>query len=163
MRYPDGGGLTAKERVKREAVRREAAGLLEQGVPVSQVAARLRVSDEVVYRWRRAVNAGGVEALASKGSSGAACRLDNAQLRRLAGELDRGPVAHGFGPDQRWTLARVAELIERLFGVRYTLRGVSYLLHRIGFTPQVPARRAAERDPAQIADWHARRWPSVKG
>jgi transposase len=41
----------------------------------------------------------------------------------------------------RWTLARVAELIGRLFHVSYTLRGVSYLLHRSGFTPQVPAHR----------------------
>lgn len=163
MRYPDGGGLTARERAKRAAVRLEAAGLLGQGMAVPQVAARLRVSAEVVYRWRRAVHAGGVEALASKGSSGAGCRLDDAQLRRLAAELDRGPTVHGFGPDQRWTLARVVEVIDRLFGVRYTLRGASYLLHRMGFTPQVPARRAAERDPERIADWHARRWPSVRG
>lgn len=163
MRYPDGGGLTATARAKREAVRREAAALLEQGMPVPQVAARLRVSAEIVYRWRRTIRAGGVQALASKGSSGASCRLDDAQTRRLAQELDRGPVAHGFGPDQRWTLARIAALIERRFGVRYTLRGTSYLLHRMGFTPQVPARRAAERDPSKIADWHTRRWPSVRG
>jgi transposase len=32
-------------------------------------------------------------------------------------------------------LARVAALIRRLFGVDYTLRGVSYLLHQIGWTP----------------------------
>jgi hypothetical protein len=44
-----------------------------------------------------------------------------------------------------------ADLVSRLFGVRYTLRGVSYLLHRNGFTPQVPAHRAAERDEAAIA------------
>ena len=163
MRYPDGGGLTATARAKREAVRREAATLLEQGMPVTQVAARLRVSDEIVYRWRRAVKAGGVEALASRGSSGTSCRLDGDQLRRLAVEVDRGPVAHGFGPDQRWTLARIADLVERLFDVRYTLRGTSYLLHRMGFSPQVPSRRAAERDPAQIADWYARRWPLVRG
>lgn len=48
-------------------------------------------------------------------------------------------------PVQRWTLARVVEVIDRLVGVRYTLRGASCLLHRMGFTPQVPARRAAER------------------
>lgn len=162
MRYPDGGGLTAKARIKRQAVRREAAALLEQGMAVPAVASRLRVSAAIVYRWRRVIAEGGMEALASKGSSGAACRLDDDQLRRLGDELDRGPVAHGFGPDQRWTLARITELVDRLFGVRYTLRGTSYLLHRIGFSPQVPARRAAERDPAQIADWHTRRWPSVR-
>jgi transposase len=69
---------------------------------------------------------------------------------------------HGWA-DARWTLARVAELIERLFGVTYTLRGVSYLLHRMGYSLQVPARRAAERDPEAITGWRRRRLPAVKG
>ena len=43
-------------------------------------------------------------------------------------------------------------LIGRPFHVRYTRRGTSYLLHRIGYTPQVPVHRAAERDEAAIAD-----------
>src|SRR5512135_1579581 len=76
-------------------------------------------------------------ALASKGPGGNACRLDDAQLARLRAALDLGPAAYGWKEDQRWTLARVAALIRRLFHVRYTLRGASYLLHRIGFSPQV--------------------------
>jgi transposase len=82
------------------------------------------------------------------------CKLDDAQLYRLAAELDRGPAAQDgadWADDQRWTLARVAALIHRLFGVAYTQRGVSYLLHRIGWTPHVPARRAVERDEDAIA------------
>ncbi|MCW2913045.1 MAG: transposase, family [Actinomycetia bacterium] len=44
-----------------------------------------------------------------------------------------GPAAHGWDEDQQWTLARVAQVIRELFGQEYTLRGVSYLLHRIGW------------------------------
>jgi hypothetical protein len=40
----------------------------------------------------------------------------------------------------------VADLIARLFHIHYTLRGVSYVSHRMGFCPQVPAHRAVERD-----------------
>jgi transposase len=163
MRYPDGGGLTAAGRSKREAVRLQAARLLDEGIPVAEVATRLRVSTDAVYRWRKRLRVGGTKALASKGSGGSTCRLSDDQLQQLAADLDRGPAVYGFGPDQRWTLARIAELIERLFGVRYTLRGTSYLLHRIGFTPQMPARRAAERDPEAITAWWSRRWPSVRG
>lgn len=76
--------------------------------------------------------------------------------------LDEGPCAHGW-EDARWTLARVAEVIERRFAVDYTPRGVSYLLHRMGYSQQVPTRRAVERDPGAIASWHRRRWPSVRG
>jgi putative transposase len=47
--------------------------------------------------------------------------------------------------------------------VSYTLRGTSYLLHRLGFSPQVPARRAAERDEAKIAGWRSQTWAKVRG
>jgi len=43
MRYPDGGGLTAAGRARREAVRLQAAHLFEQDVSPVQVAHRLRV------------------------------------------------------------------------------------------------------------------------
>ncbi len=108
----------------------------------------------------------GSPALASRGPGGAVCKLDDAQLDRLADELDRGPAAQdwaGWAADQRWTLARVAALIHRLFGVTYTLRGVSYLLHRIGWSPQVPAGRAVERDEDAIAAWRATTWAKVRG
>src|SRR6266542_354820 len=113
MRYPDGGGLSARGRVQRERVRLEAARLFEQGVRPARVARRLRVSTKSAYH--------------------------------------------------RWTLARITLLIGRLFHIRYTLRGTSYLLHRIGLSPQVPARRAAERDEAKIATWRTETWAKVRG
>lgn len=163
MRYPDGGGLSARGRVRREAVRLQAAAWFAQGVEAAEVARRLRVSRNSVYVWRRRWRAGGERALASKGPGGAVCRLNETQLARLRTELDRGPAAHGWGEDQRWTLARITALIGRLFHLHYTLRGTSYLLHRIGWSPQVPAHRAAERDEAAITAWRTQRWPSVKG
>ena len=123
----------------------------------------MRVSTKSVYQWRRAWRAGGEAALVSKGPGGSACKLDGDQLARLGEALDAGPAACGWGSDQRWTLARVAALITRLFGVSYTPRGVSYLLHRLGFSPQVPAHRAAERDEAKIAGWRTQTWAKVRG
>jgi hypothetical protein len=58
--------------------------------------------------------------------------------------LDAGPAAWGW-EDQCWTLARIGELVRERFGVEYTLAGMDVLLHRIGWSVQVPARRAAER------------------
>jgi putative transposase len=45
-----------------------------------------------------------------------------------------------------------------MFHQRYTLRGTSYLLHRMGYSPQVPARRAIERDEAKVASWGREAW-----
>ena len=84
-------------------------------------------------------------------------------MSRLRAALDAGPAVYGWEQDQRWTLKRVTELIMRMFGVPYTLRGVSCLLHRNGFTPQVPAHRAAERDEDAIAEWRTVTWPKIRG
>jgi putative transposase len=163
MRYPDGGGLSVQGRAKREAVRMRAAEWFAQQVPVAEIAARLRVSVNAVYVWRRRWKVGGRAALVSKGPGGSSCRLDQARLQRLADALEQGPAAHGYTEDQRWTLARVADLIGRMFHIRYTLRGVSYLLHRMGFSPQVPAHRAVERDEQAIATWRKEAWSSGRG
>src|SRR6201995_1670480 len=145
MRYPDGGGLDAAERARREKVRLEAADLIEAGVGDREIAKRFRVSRMSVNRWRRALAAGGREALASKGAGGAKCKLTPDQVRELEAVLDAGPAAAGY-LDQCWTLARVADQAGRRFGVEYRLAGTAVLLHRIGGWVQVPARRAAERD-----------------
>ncbi len=163
MRYPDGGGLTAAARVRREYVRLEAADLFEQDVSPVQVAHQLRVSTKSAYQWRRHWRTGGEAALASKGPGGAVCRLTREQLARLRAALGGGPAAWGWDQDQRWTLARATTLIARLFHVRYTLRGLSYLLHRLGYTPQVPIHRAAERDEQAIAAWKATTWVKLRG
>jgi transposase len=163
MRYPDGGGLTAEGRARREKVRLQAAQMFEQDMDPMQIARCLRVSSKSAYQWRRRWRAGGETALASRGPGGNACKLDETQLARLRAALDLGPAAYGWNQDQRWTLARVSALIARLFRVHYTLRGASYLLHRIGYSPQVPVHRAAERDEAAIAAWRAETWAKVRG
>jgi transposase len=158
MRYPDGGGLTARGRARREVLRLQAAQLFTDGVRVAEIAVRLRVSENAVYVWRRRWAAGGAAGLRSRGPGGATCRLSAAQLARLRTALDAGPAASGWTEDQRWTLARVAALIGRMFHTRYTLMGTSVLLHRIGYSPQVPARRAIERDEAAVTSWRREAW-----
>jgi transposase len=162
MRYPDGGGLTAEERARREQVRLAAAELMEAGATDREVARRFRVSRMSANRWRRALAVGGRAALASKGPGGARCKLSPAQLRELRAVLDGGPVAWGWA-DQCWTLARIAELVRRRFKADYTLAGLDLLLHRIGWSVQVPARQAAERDEARVATWKEADWPVIKG
>ena len=106
--------------------------MFEQGVAAVQVAHELPVTTNSVYQSRRRRPAGGRPALVSKGPGGRSCRLSVTQLDKLRAALE-ARRCNGWDEDQRWTLARVTTLIGRLFHVRYTLRGTSYLLHRIGF------------------------------
>jgi transposase len=100
---PDGGGLDADERARREQVRLAAAELIEDGASDREVARRFRVSRMPADR-RRALAAGGRAALASKSAGGAKCGLSAGQLRELETVLDAGPAASGWDEDQCWTL-----------------------------------------------------------
>jgi len=162
MRYAEGGGLTGAERSRREQVRMEAADLIEAGTSDGEVARRFRVTRMSANRWRRALAAGGRAALASKGPAGGPCKLSLVQVRELVAVLEAGPAVWGWDEDQCWTLARIAEVVRRRFGVAYTLAGLDLLLHRIGWSVQVPVRQAAERDEAAIAAWKEAAWPVVK-
>ena len=73
----------------------------------------------------------------------------------------RGAEAHGFRGDI-WTRGRVAEVIWREFGVRYTPTHVGRILRACGWTLPKPIRRARQRDEEAIRRWQAERWPEVK-
>jgi transposase len=141
-------------------VRLEAARRFEQGVPSAVIAAELRVSERSVRRWRQAWQAGGSSGLASRGQA-AQCRLDEEQLAALDAALRAGPLAAGW-EDQRWTLARVRDLVASRFRVQYTVPGIWYLLRRRGWTCQIGARRAIERDDGAVEVWKKETWPRIK-
>jgi transposase len=160
MRYATGGGLTAKQRKKRESVRLQAAARFAEGASQADVVREFKVTSKTASVWHQAWRAGGKQALVSKGPP-TPCRLSPQQVIRLGQELERGPAVHGW-EDQRWTLARIRVLIKRLFRVEYTVPGVWYLLRRNGFSCQVPVRRATERDDEAIQEWREEVWEQVK-
>ncbi|WP_406384004.1 helix-turn-helix domain-containing protein [Streptomyces sp. NBC_00117] len=149
MRYPDGGGLTAEQRRRREEVWMRSVDLFEEGVEVPRIARELRVSEKSVYQWRRTWRTGGREALRSRGPSGYGCRLGSHLQDKLATWLDEGPAAHGWVDDQVWTAARVRTLIGCKFHISYSVCGVTRLLSRrvppAGFEPSHAAPEVASK------------------
>jgi len=86
------------------------------------------VDPRSVRRWKHDVRLGGWAALKAVPASGRPLKLSQGERRRLEGQLLKGARAAGFSSDV-WTCARVAELIERSFGVRYHVDHVRRLLH----------------------------------
>jgi transposase len=144
-----------------EARRFEAARWLARGASQATIVARFGVSRQTAHRWYHAWAEDGRAGLEAAGRLGRRPRLDHQQLARVDTALRDGPRAHGF-PTDLWTLPRMAEVIARLTGVRYHPGHVWYLLRRLGWSLQRPARRARERDEAAIRRWVTQRWPTVK-
>jgi transposase len=56
----------------------------------------------------------------------------------------------------------VAEVIDRVTGVAHHPGHVWRLLKRMRWSLQRPARKAVERNEAEIARWVAQEWPRIK-
>jgi len=145
-----------------EQRRMRAAELLERDVIPAEIARQVGVSHQIVSDWRKAWRQGGRDALRSAGRAGRKPKLSDDQLERVRSALLDGAEANGYATDV-WTLARVAEVIERLTGVSYHPGHVWYVLRdQLGWTWQRPARRAVERNDAAVERWVKRRWPQLK-
>ena len=136
--------------------------MLLEGKGVNEVARLVGASPSSAQRWKEAMESGGgMEALKAKPHPGGKPRLSARQKEELKETLLEGPLACGYETDV-WTLRRVAQVIERRFGVEYHHCWVWYILRSLGFSYQKPERRARERDEARIERWRKVDWPRIK-
>jgi transposase len=143
-------------------VRRRIGGrLLQEGKGVREVSRLVGAAPSSVSRWKQELEQGGMEALQAKPHAGRSPRLSAHQKQELEGILLKGARAAGFLTDL-WTLARVTQVIEREFGVKYHPGHVWRILRGMGWSAQKPERRARERDEEAIARWREEGWAQVK-
>jgi transposase len=103
----------------------------------------------------------GLAALRRRPKTGRPSRLTAQQWQDLLDVLAEGAMRSGFDTE-RWTLPRVRAVIERRFGFTYHADYLSTRLRDLGWTVQMPAVRARERDEELIRAWLDRDWPRIK-
>lgn len=145
----------------KEARRFRAAALHAEGWEQQEIAEALGVTKGAVSQWLKAVDVGGLAALADRPHTGRPRNLTTADLALLPEFLSHGAEAYGFRGDV-WTCARVAQVIHWELGVQYHRAHVSRLLKELAWTPQKPVTRATQRDEARIAQWRAETWEELK-
>src|SRR6266545_4017124 len=134
----------------------------DRGQSRRRLVTHLGVSAQTASRWYHSWRTGGRDALVGAQRLGRTARLSEQQLAEVQAALLAGPKAHGFATDM-WTLARIAQVIEQVTGVRYSPSQTWLILRqRLGWTRQRPARRASERDDAAIEAWVKKDWPRIK-
>ncbi len=144
-----------------ERRRMRAVRLFAQGETQAEVARLLGVSRTTAMRWARALKHEGKQGLRAAGRAGRKPRLSTEQLKDAEAVLFKGPVAFGY-PTAFWTLPRVAEVIERVTGIRYHPGHVWRVLRKLGWSRQKPTTRARERDEQAIERWVKTTWPALK-
>ena len=141
--------------------RKQAAKLSSAGVIMAAVARTLQASRQSVSRWYRDWKRGGVAALRGAGRAGRKPKLDRGERQRVDRALRKGARAHGFATE-RWTLARVTLVIERVTGAHYHPGHVWKILRDMDWSLPRPAKRARERNEDAVRQWISKRWPAVK-
>jgi transposase len=143
-----------------EGRRGRAIALLDKGHAPVDVARMLGADRRSVRRWKAAYRKRGAEGIEARPTPGRAPKLDRCQRKRLERLLLKGARAAGYESDV-WTCPRVAELIDKQFGVAYHPDHIGRLLRSLGWSPQRPQRRALERNEMRIQGWIQEDWPRI--
>lgn len=130
---------------KRRFLRIRAIILALEGRTAPEVAAALGCSRRAAQEWVARYNAEGLAGLDERPRSGRPSFLDGPATERLRARLDAGPTA----ADAACTLRgpEIRALLEREFGVLYSLPAVYALLHRLGYSCLDPRPRHRKADP----------------
>lgn len=144
-----------------EAVRRRAVRLVLGGRTQAAVAVALGVHGVTVAKWMAKHRAEGDAGLAAKPTPGRPRFLTPEQDQEVRQWLTQKPTTHGF-PTDLWTARRVADLIQRRFGISFHPNYLRAWLTRRGYSPQRPTRRPRQRDDDVIAGWVKNDWPRIQ-
>ena len=147
--------MTAKTLIRRgsrawKVRRHRAEQMFTSGEGQSAVARTLGVSRQCAHNWYwewRGSDGAPVKGRRRLGS-GRKSKLDAKQLALVDAALRRGPRSFGFA-SMRWTLWRVAAVIERITGIHYHPSSVWRILRTLGWRLRLPPK-ADRRGTAYI-------------
>lgn len=145
-----------------ETIRRMAVRRVREGEAPSTVIKSYGLCRTSIYRWLRAEQAGGAEALQSRKHPGPTPTLTDKQKRQVRTWIcGKDPRQYGFDFGL-WTRRIVAELIVQKFKKKLSITSVGRLLAELQITPQKPLRRAYERDPEAVEKWKQVDYPKLR-
>ena len=127
-------------RDKRQADRIKAVIALSRGWSAAQVAEILLFDEKTSRHYFERYQRGGLKALLDDNYRGAEPKLNENQITELEHYLEEYIL-----PDAKSVIAH----IDKQYGLRYSVSGVTYLLHRLGFSYKKPTHVPGKQDPAQ--------------
>jgi transposase len=141
-----------RERHAKQRDRYRAVALALEGHKTESIMEMLGRSKNFVQRWSYAYRDGGIEAIAAKRQTGRPTKLPRQKESHLTQRILAGPTE----ADNGVCVLRgkdVQQILEKEFGVKYTLFGVYDLMHRLGLSCLKPRPRHRKNDPETMQRW----------
>jgi len=145
-------------------LRRRSVAAVLKGEKQSCVARLFEVSQQTLSVWMKEYREQGEASFvyARRGCKAGKGKLTAEQGSAVVALLiNKLPDELGL-PFFLWTRAAVVELIVKQYGVRVTEQCAGQYLQKWDMTPQKPARRAWQQDPAAVQEWMEVRFPRIK-
>lgn len=149
-------GKAAKEYRAQLVVRLRSEGYKQRQIAQMAELCQSRVSEILKLHREK-----GESGLLIRSAPGAKPKLGAAQQEQFKALLRAEAKASGF-PTDGWTLRRVAQVVEKNFGVRYSPEHIRRLLKKMGFTRQRPMAKDYRRDEQAVAQWKSQTLPALK-
>lgn len=134
---------------------------LNEGYSAQEVSDFLNVHIRTVFEWLAAYRKRGDAGLKSKPQRGRPPKLNARQERLVLSWFRKSPRSFGFSTDL-WTARRVAQVIQRKWGVEFNSRYLNSWLTNRDITPQKPQRVPREADREAIDRWRSHDWPRLQ-
>lgn len=163
MKKQDGRKLSREAKAER---RRTMLRMDEEGYTPEEIA-RVQGSRAAAYalvgKRKKGASAASLLEVGQPGRKEGTHRTLTPQQERRIQRLiqDKNPEQFKFD-FALWTRGAVKELIKRETGQDMPVRTVGEYLKRWGFTPQKPAKRNRERNPAAVEKWLNEEYPAIK-
>lgn len=124
-----------------------------------EVAEICEVGVTTVYDWQRKYRKHGLDGLREHYKP-KKCRMTGTQQEELEELLVSGPEAAGHDTGV-WTTALIGKEIKERYGIAYSISAVTKLLHRLGFSAQLPQVQLARADPKAQKKWQNKTYPAI--
>jgi transposase len=118
------------ESLVRYADRIKAVLLLDAGWPVTKIAEALLLDGNTIRRYKELYQADGVDGLCNDNYHGRACALTPREQQELCTAL-RSKIY--------LSTVEIVNYVQERFKVSYSVSGITYLLHRLGFSYKKPS------------------------
>lgn len=124
-----------KEKVARVYKRYQALYFFLLGKTCQEISDLIGITAVTVCNIHRAYKQGGLAAIPTKTIPGRPARLTPKQCTALKQViLNKLPSDVGFSADLSWTASLIAKYIKKEYGYTYSIRGITGMLARLGFS-----------------------------
>ena len=103
--------------------------LLDSNWPVPKIAEALLLDEDTIRNYKARFESGGIAQLCSDAYEGRECSLTDKELAELESELREAVYL---------STKEVVDYVKKHFRIEYSVSGMTYLLHRIGFSYKKP-------------------------